>query len=451
MNYAPARRVPLAGIRSSASYRPGGASLRPPAVNLVWCCCAASVTCILLGNLVGAIGAYMFLALWGLFAITRMRASLRALVFDPGIWLFPAFALASCIWSYHHMISLRFGLQFAATVGCAAIAARLLSPRQLIGALLVSLTAIAVLCVAIGRSNFNQLTQTVDFVGIFKTKNELAFLISLLLLAAATTLFDSASRPTMRLLAAVSVAPAVPLLIRAHSATSLVTTVIALAALFGNVAIARLQPRERARVLLMCAVILLPLLALAGLASGAAQDFIVHVLGRSGTMTGRTVLWQRALELIPQHSVLGWGWQAFWVQNSADAEGLWAKFHIAGRQGFQFQNTFLETAIELGWVGCALLVVAMFTTLHRALRWSWRERSLVSSFHVALMLCLLIRAMVEVDILYQFSIGAFVFFVTMRQASDRGRRWPRRAGRFIGGHHRVGPPHSAGVARHAPS
>ena len=129
MNYAHARRVPLAGIRSSASYRPGGGSLRLPKINLAWCCCAASVTCILLGNLVGAIGAYM-LALWGLFAITRVRASLRALALDPGIWLFSAFALASCMWSDHHMISLRFGLQFAATVGCAAIAARLLSPRQ---------------------------------------------------------------------------------------------------------------------------------------------------------------------------------------------------------------------------------------------------------------------------------------------------------------------------------
>jgi exopolysaccharide production protein ExoQ len=168
-------------------------------------------------------------------------------------------------------------------------------------------------------------------------------------------------------------------------------------------------------------------------------------------MTGRTVLWQRALELIPQHSLLGWGWQAFWVQNSAVAEGLWAKFHIAGRQGFQFQNTFLEAAIELGWVGCALLVVATLTTLLRALRWSWRERSLVSSFHVALMVCLLIRAMVEVDILYQFSIGAFVFFATMCQASDRGRRWPYHAGRLIWRHHRVDPPYSVGVARRAPN
>jgi exopolysaccharide production protein ExoQ len=449
MTYAHARRVPLAGIRSSVGNRPGAGSLRLPKVTLAWCCCTASVTCILLGNLVGSIGAYMFLALWGVFAMTRVRASLRALALDPGIWLFPAFALASCAWSYHHLTSLRFALQFAATVGCAAIAARLLAPRQLIGALLVSSTAIAVLCVAIGRTNFNQLTQAVDFVGIFKTKNELAFLISLLLLAAATTLFDSASRPAMRLLAAASVVPAVPLLIRAHSATSLVTTVIALAALFGNAAIARLQPRERARVLLMGAAMLLPLLALAGLANDAARDFIVHVLGRSGTMTGRTVLWQRALELIPQHGVLGWGWQAFWVQNSADAEGLWAKFHIAGRQGFQFQNTFLEAAIELGWVGCALLAMVMLVTLLRALRWSWRERSLVSSFHVALMLCLLIRAMVEVDILYQFSIGAFVFFATMCQASDRGRRWPRPA--LTWRHRHAGPPHGAGAARHAPN
>ena len=206
--------------------------------------------------------------------------------------------------------------------------------------------------------------------------------------------------------------------------------------------------------LLIGAVMLLPLLALAGLGQGAAQDFIVHVLGRSvGTMTGRTVLWQRALELIPQHSMLGWGWQAFWAGRiPPPPRGCGPSSTSPAARASSFRIPSLRPRLNSAGSDCALLVAAMFTTLHRALRWSWRERSLVSSFHVALVLCLLICAMVEVDILYQFSIGAFVFFATMCQASDRGlRRWPYRAGRLIWRHHRVGPPHSAGVARHAAS
>lgn len=415
-----ADRIPLGRSRPPPPRRRAG--LWPfPQVSFAWCCCLAGLVAILLANFAGTIGAYSFLACWALLAATRPAASRRALAADLSIWLFPAFAVASSLWSQHHAISLRFGLQYLATAGCAVLAARLLSPRQLLSALLFGLVAIAVLCLAIGRTLFNQLTQAVDFVGVFESKNELAFFISLLLLTAAVVMFDRGfARPT-RLLAAASVVPAVPLLMKAHSATSLVTTVVALAALFGNAALARLRPNERARVLLAAGVTVLPVLALAGLAGDVANHFIVNVLGRSGTMTGRTVLWHRALELIPQHGLLGWGWQAFWVRNAPDAEGLWAKFHIAGRSGFQFQNTFLEAAVELGWIGCALLVAAMLATFARALRWSWRERSLVSSFYVALMLCLFIRAVVEVDILYQFSIGGFMFFAAMTQAFDRGR------------------------------
>ncbi len=138
-------------------------------------------------------------------------------------------------------------------------------------------------------------------------------------------------------------------------------------------------------------------------------------------MTGRTVLWAHALQLIPQHPLLGWGWQGFWVRDSVDAEGLWAVFHITTRQGFQFQNTFLEAAIELGWIGCALLIVVLLATVWRVTRWSWRDRSIASSFYVALMVCFLIRSMVEVDVLYQFTIGAFMFFATMCFGLDRGR------------------------------
>ena len=417
-------RIPLAGTPSARHRRWRGHSHSSPAMGLAWWCCVASLFCVLLGNFGGTIAAYAFLAFWILLAATRPKAGLRALTLNISLWLFPGFAVMSCLWSQQHAISLRFGLQYAATVGCAALAARLLPPRQFVHALLVSLMAVAMLCLAIGRSDFNQLTQTVDFIGVFESKNELAFFISLLLLAGVAVAFDRGSGAHMRLLAVASFAPAVPLLIKAHSATSLVTTVVAVVVLLGNCTLAQLGPRERARILLAGTAMFLPLLTLGGSLGAAANHFVAQFLGRSGTMTGRTVLWQRALELIPQHSLLGWGWQAFWVRNSADAEGLWNKFHIAGRQGFQFQNTFLEAAVELGWVGCTLLAMAMLIALWRTIRWSWRDHSPIASFFVALMVCLMILSIVEVDVLYQFSIGAFVFFAAACLASDRGRAIP---------------------------
>jgi exopolysaccharide production protein ExoQ len=389
-------------------------------INPVWCAFVASVTLILLGNFSGTIGAYGFLAIWILLAATRVTTSAYAITLSWQIWLFPSFALLSVLWSQAHLVTLRFALEYLATAACAILAARLLSPRQLISALLVCLLMISVLCLAIGKTTFNEMTETVDFVGVFESKNELAFFVSLMLLAAVAVLLDQGQRWPIRALALVSLLPVLPLMVKTHSATSKLTAVVSVAMLLGNYTIAQLKSRERARIIGVVIVMISPLLALVGMAGGIAQDFVVHVLGRSSTMTGRTVLWDHAMHLIPQHALLGWGWQAFWLQNTVDAEGLWSEFHITSRQGFQFQNTFLEAAIELGWIGCALLGVLLMITTWRLVRWSWQDRSMASSFYLALIVCFLIRSVVEVDILYQFTIGSFMFFVVMCFGFDRG-------------------------------
>lgn len=404
--------MPRANVRQS----PAGFA----AINLVWCAFVASVSLILLGNFAGTIGAYGFLAIWLLLAATRVTTSVYALTFGWRIWLFPVFAVLSVLWSHAHWVTLRFALEYVATAGCAILAARLLSPRQLISALLVCLLMISVLCLAIGKTTFNQMTETVDFVGVFESKNELAFFVSLMLLAAMAVLFDPGQGWAFRLLALVSLLPVFPLLVKTHSATAKLTAVVSVAVMLGNYTVAQLSSRERARLISGGLVVIAPLVALAGMAGSVAQDFVVHVLGRSSTMTGRTTLWAHAMHLIPQHPLLGWGWQAFWLRNTVDAEGLWAEFHITSRQGFQFQNTFLEAAIELGWIGCGLLAVLVLMTLWCVTRWSWRDRSMAASFYVALIVCFLIRSVVEVDILYQFTIGSFMFIVVMCFAFDRG-------------------------------
>jgi exopolysaccharide production protein ExoQ len=399
------------------------------AIDPVWCAFVASVTLILLGNFSGTLGAYGFLAVWILLAATRATTSVYAITRGWQVWLFPAFAALSALWSQAHWVTLRFSLEYVATAGCAVLAARLLSPRRLISGLLVCLLMISILCLAIGKTTFNEMTETVDFVGVFESKNELAFFVSLMLLAAMAVLFDRGQGWAFRVLALASLLPVMPLLMKTHSATAKLTAAVSIAVLLGNYTIAQLTSRERSRIIGAAVVMITPLLALTGMAGGVARDFVVHVLGRSSTMTGRTVLWDHAMQLIPQHTLLGWGWQAFWLQNTVDAEGLWAEFHITTRQGFQFQNTFLEAAIELGWIGCGLLAVLLMITTWRLTRWSWRDRSMASSFYVALIVCFLIRSVVEVDILYQFTIGSFMFFVVMCFGFDRGSSKPavRRA------------------------
>src|SRR5579859_7703438 len=66
-------------------------------ISTIWCTFVVSVTVMLLGNYSGTIGAYTFLLLWVMLGFARMKPSLRALTLGWQIWLFPAFAILSCV------------------------------------------------------------------------------------------------------------------------------------------------------------------------------------------------------------------------------------------------------------------------------------------------------------------------------------------------------------------
>jgi exopolysaccharide production protein ExoQ len=397
---------------------------RPP-IAIVWLVFFVSVTAVLLGNAGNAAGAYIFLGLWVVLGGFYVRASARALTSSGIIWLFPGFALLSALWSQTMGGTLRYGAEFVSTVGCALLAAALLTPRQLISALMCCLLVVAMVSIAFGRTQVDPLSGVASFVGVFAQKNELAFFVSLMLLGSLATMLDKAQPIAFRLLGFLALGVEAPLLVMTRSAASEITAVVAAGVLIANLFVSRLSRFGRARLFFACVMIMLPALALVGLADDGVNYFIVKVMGKDMTLTGRTVLWEHAATLIPSHPMLGVGFQAFWRQNEVEAESLWNQFHILSRTGFHFHNTYVEAVIELGYIGGALLVATVLSVMVGVLRWSWRTGSIPASFFVALMACLLVRSFVEVDMTFPFQIGTFLLFVAARYACSR----PLEAGR----------------------
>jgi exopolysaccharide production protein ExoQ len=221
----------------------------------------------------------------------------------------------------------------------------------------------------------------------------------------------------VRLLGLVALILALPLLVLTRSGTAMVSAVLASLVLIANLVVSRLSRFERARLLGAAAVVMLPVALLLVVASDDVSTLLLGVMGKDATLTGRTLLWAHALQLIPQHSLFGYGYQAFWRQDTVQAESLWFEFHVLSRQGFHFHSTYVETAIELGYVGAAVLVVTLLGIFGALIRWSWRSCSVAASFFTALMFCLLTRSFVEVDVLMQFQIGAFIMFVAATYAA----------------------------------
>jgi exopolysaccharide production protein ExoQ len=95
-----------------------------------------------------------------------------------------------------------------------------------------------------------------------------------------------------------------------------------------------------------------------------------HIYGNY-TLSGRTLIWDFANSEIARSPVLGWGYQSFWLvgpdaPSVVDASG-WIKAMPSAHNGY------LDTTLDLGYVGLALLVIFIFTTLHAIGRVTNRE------------------------------------------------------------------------------
>jgi exopolysaccharide production protein ExoQ len=110
-----------------------------------------------------------------------------------------------------------------------------------------------------------------------------------------------------------------------------------------------------------------PLMVLsAGGAAAAAIVFreqIINLLGRESTLTGRDEIWEFAIDRIREEPLFGHGFRAYFT---APGNDQFIKFYFKGQQYDQAHSSVLQTMLDLGLVGFALLVAFVLTTLIRS-------------------------------------------------------------------------------------
>ena len=79
------------------------------------------------------------------------------------------------------------------------------------------------------------------------------------------------------------------------------------------------------------------------------------------SLTGRTVIWDFADDEIARNPLVGWGYQSFWLVPDSpavtDAPG-WVKAMPNAHNGY------IDTKLEMGYVGLAFLLAFLIATLH---------------------------------------------------------------------------------------
>jgi len=108
----------------------------------------------------------------------------------------------------------------------------------------------------------------------------------------------------------------------------------------------------------------------AALVAGLEQEFqikdsVIRMLGREPDLTTRTPIWDILLEMAP-HKWIGAGYESFWSGDRLTE--IWARLGNSSIGIIQAHNGYIETYLNLGFIGLAILTAALLTGAIRAVQ-----------------------------------------------------------------------------------
>jgi exopolysaccharide production protein ExoQ len=417
--------MPIPPIRRAApSAPPGGA--------IPWILTVISMVLLPLNARLGSAAIGVFVVIWlGYIAAWPAHAG-RALGKQTLIWIFPAVAVASTLWSIAPDETLRHSIQLVLTTIIAIVMARSVSKEKFVAALVCTLVPMLLLGAAFGDT---QLTETGEVAsrGIFGSKNFFALHISLMLFASVGVLLSARQPVWVRLVAVLGLIAGPLLLVYARSVGALVTAVPCVMVLLATVAVRLVRKDMKPIAIAGYGTVLAVLLILVLIAISTDKNMILSAVGKDSDLTGRDYLWYRASFLIHQRPTLGVGYQAFWIQGNLDAEGLWRAEHIAARSGFHFHSYYYGTVVELGYLGFTLVTFQFVTMALGVLFAGLRRPSGEAAFFSAIIVFYALRAPIELDFTFPFGLtpillpAAWIYALPGAGWLRDRRRRPRRA------------------------
>jgi O-antigen ligase len=310
---------------------------------------------------------FLILIVLGAVVLARRKISLGEMVRN-NVWLtiFFVYCFAAILWSDVPFVAFK---RWIKVLGHPIMALVILTHPEPLQALKSVMKRAAVLMLPLsvlfikyyphlGRY-FDPWTGEGGYAGIHLNKNELGYtcmtfgLFFVWNLAASWHMSDRKRRREELLVTAAFLTVVWWLFSRAGSTTSLVCTVL------GGATILLLGTRLVSRRFLGTQIVLALIVAATLEATIGVYDRTIESLGKDPTLTDRTAVWGD-LFTIDINPVLGAGFESFWLG--------WRREYMAERWWWhpnQSHNGYIETYVNLGWVGVFLLLGAIFATFRK--------------------------------------------------------------------------------------
>ncbi len=368
---------------------------------------------------VGKAAVLLFLTAGLILILRRPSAAIGAALKHWPLTTVVTFCILSLIWSREPMLSLRHGLQLAATLAVVIAVTDRLTPTAFCRALAILLGLGMLASILLGDTS----GESAAWTGIYGSKNAFAGAAATFVIFAAGLALTTSSAPLVRVAATVATAIGIALVLLAQSVGALVLLIVTLLGTAFLLALSRFGRTGGVAILTAGTLGLLLALLIASAHIPALSEYLLNTTGKDLTLTGRTELWAVASALIQERPVLGVGFQAFWVHGNAEAEALWLLFGIESRSGFNFHNMYLSNAVEIGLAGVALQCLVLFGTAWLTCLWTLRSGGAIPAIFFALTLTVVLGSLIEVPLFTQFGLKTALIFAAFIYAGKAiGRR-----------------------------
>lgn len=126
---------------------------------------------------------------------------------------------------------------------------------------------------------------------------------------------------------------------------------------------------------------------------------IIGLLDASNELDYRLNLWRRVWNLVPMHSIEGWGWIGSWRLELVPYLGF---RNLPGGAPTSAANAYLDVLLQLGIVGLAIFLLLLSLAFTRSWLLAVQRRSVVFVWPALVLLTLLVTSLAESSILGEF-------------------------------------------------
>ena len=137
-------------------------------------------------------------------------------------------------------------------------------------------------------------------------------------------------------------------------------------------------------------------------------NLLFEVLGSDATLSGRTELWAIVLRFISQKPLLGWGYQAMWLQTDSITIAI---SEAVGWAVPSAHNALLEVTLELGLVGLVIVMSFVGSSLWRSVRCIMAGLHSLGTLSLVFFLGVIISGVTETTLVQNQTIEWVVFNV----------------------------------------